>query len=89
MLSELIDNSRTDKNRDHSYIELYQTLLVGKKETARNVLEIGIGDNYPQYNFFNGGSIKLWHDFFTNATVHALDIKPPEEVWDKIKNRNF
>jgi hypothetical protein len=88
MLSELIDNSRTDKNRDHSYIDLYQKLLVGKKETALNVLEIGIGDNYPQYNFFNGGSIKLWHDFFTNATVHALDIKPPEEVWDTIKNND-
>ena len=42
MLSVLIDNSRTDKNRDHSYIDLYQTLLVGKKETALNVLEIGV-----------------------------------------------
>jgi hypothetical protein len=88
MLSELIDNSRTDKNTTHSYIDLYQTLLVGKKETARNVLEIGIGDN-PRHPFVdNGGSIKLWHDFFTNATVHALDIKPPEEVWNKIKNND-
>ena len=41
MLSELIDNSRTDKNTSHSYIDLYQRLLVGKKETAVNVLEIG------------------------------------------------
>ena len=86
MLCELIDNSRTDKNTTHSYIDLYQTLLVGKKETAVNVLEIGIGDNpyHPQVS--NGGSIKLWHDFFPNATVYALDIKKPEEVWDAIKN---
>ena len=88
MLSELIDNSRTDKNRDHSYIDLYQRLLIGKKETALNILEIGIGDNYPHYGFFNGGSIKLWHDFFTNANVYALDIKPPDEVWDRIKNND-
>ena len=88
MLSELIDNSRTDKNRDHSYIDLYQKLLVSKKETATNVLEVGIGDNYPQYGFFNGGSIKLWHDFFPNATIYALDIKKPEEVWDNIKNND-
>jgi hypothetical protein len=79
MLAELIDNSRTDKNTTHSYIELYQKLLVGKKETAVNVLEIGVA---------NGGSIKLWHDFFTNATVHALDIKPFNEVWDNIKNND-
>ena len=37
MLSELIDNSRTDKNTLHSYIDLYQKLLVGKKETAVNL----------------------------------------------------
>ncbi len=88
MLAELIDNSRTDKNTTHSYIDLYQKLLVGKKETAVNVLEIGIGDNPSHPTVTNGGSIQLWHDFFTNATVHALDIKPPEEVWDKIKNND-
>ena len=45
-----------------------------------------IGDNpyHPQVS--NGGSIKLWHDFFPNANVYALDIKKPEEVWDAIKN---
>jgi hypothetical protein len=86
MLCELIDNSRTDKNTTHSYIDLYQTLLVGKKETAVNVLEIGIGDNPYHPHVSNGGSIKLWHDFFPNATVYALDIKKPEEVWDAIKN---
>jgi hypothetical protein len=88
MLAELIDNSRTDKNTTHSYIDLYQKLLVGKKETAVNVLEIGIGDNPSHPTVTNGGSIQLWHDFFTNATVHALDIKVPSEVWDNIKNND-
>ena len=54
-LSTIVDNSRTDKNTIHSYLELYQSLLVHKKNTAKNVLEVGI---------YCGGSIKLWHDFF-------------------------
>jgi len=41
-LEEIVDNSRTDKNTIHSYLPLYQTLLISKKETARNVLEVGI-----------------------------------------------
>jgi len=41
-LQELVDNSITDKNSTHSYLPLYQKLLTSKKETAKNVLEIGI-----------------------------------------------
>jgi hypothetical protein len=88
MLSELIDNARTDKNTTHSYIDLYQLLLHKKKETALNVLEIGIGDNPEDPIIVNGGSIKLWHDFFTNANVYALDIKKEEKVWSEIQNKD-
>jgi len=35
-LAEIADNSRTDKNTTHSYLDLYQSLLLSKKETARN-----------------------------------------------------
>ena len=41
-LEDLVDNTRTDKNTIHSYLPLYQDLLVNKKESAKNVLEIGI-----------------------------------------------
>jgi hypothetical protein len=41
-LEEIVDNSRTDKNTLHSYLPLYQKLLISKKETAKNVLEVGI-----------------------------------------------
>jgi hypothetical protein len=37
-LTELVDNTKTDKNTVHSYLELYQTLLFNKKETAKDVL---------------------------------------------------
>jgi glutaredoxin-related protein len=83
-LLELVDNTRTDKNTTHSYLGLYQELLVSKKDTAKNVLEIGIGDG--NQGISDGGSIKLWHEFFINATVYALDIKNIDSVWNGIKN---
>ena len=79
MLTNIVDDSRTDKNTVHSYLPLYQELLIGKKDTAKNVLEIGI---------YNGGSIKLWSDFFTNATVYGLDIMHIDNVWNEIKNKS-
>jgi hypothetical protein len=83
-LTDLVDNKRTDKNTAHSYLNLYQELLVDKKDTAKNVLEIGIGDG--NQGISDGGSILLWHDFFTQATVYALDIKHVDSVWNGIKN---
>jgi hypothetical protein len=76
-LKDIIDNTTTDKNTVHSYLDLYQPLFEKKKETAKNVLEIGI---------CNGGSIKLWRDYFRNATIHALDIMQISEVSSEIKN---
>lgn len=77
-LIDLADDSRTDKNTVHSYLDLYQRLLSSKKDTARNILEVGI---------YQGGSIKLWHDFFTNATVYGLDIMDTEDVWSELQNK--
>ena len=76
-LEELVDNSRTDKNTTHSYLPLYQHLLQSKKETAKNVLEVGVQ---------RGGSIKLWRDFFPNATVYGIDSMQEREVSADLKN---
>lgn len=85
-MESIVDNSRTDKNTVHSYLPLYDQLLKNKKESAKHVLEVGIGDWHQGVT--NGGSIKLWHDYFTNATVHALDICSIDRVWNGIKNNN-
>jgi hypothetical protein len=85
MLKSLADNTRTDKNTVHSYLDLYETLLNKKKNTAKNVLEVGIGDFYGRGN---GGSIMLWHNYFQNATVYALDIQHIDKIWDELKNKN-
>jgi hypothetical protein len=77
-LESIADNTRTDKNTVHSYLPLYQTLLEGKRENAKHVLEVGI---------FDGGSIKMWHDFFPNAIVYGVDVMTMDTVWDELKNK--
>jgi hypothetical protein len=83
-LFDLVDNNRTDKNTIHSYLDLYEKKFHDKKNKAKNVLEIGIGP----YKNSNGGSIKLWHDYFVNANVYALDVLHIDNVWDDIKNND-
>jgi hypothetical protein len=77
-LIDLVNNERTDKNTLHSYLDLYEKILSYKKETAKNVLEIGVSA---------GGSIMLWHDYFTNANIYGLDIMKIKYMWDELKNK--
>ena len=78
-LKNLVDNSRTDKDTTHSYLDLYDKLLSSKRLTAKNILEIGI---------YLGGSIKLWADYFKHAKIYAFDILPINYVWNEIKYKN-
>jgi hypothetical protein len=84
MSLEEFNNSKTDKNTTHSYLPLYNNLLKKIKYSAKNVLEVGIGD----FGEKNGGSIKLWKDYFTNATIYGLDILPNNRVMDELLNDN-
>ena len=77
-LKELVDNSLTDKEKSHGYLDLYEKLLCNKKISAKNILEVGIGD----FNLKNGGSIKLWYDYFVNATIYGIDILSIDRVID-------
>lgn len=74
-LKELVDNTRTDKNTLHSYLDVYDPLFLRLKDTAKNVLEVGVSD---------GGSLKLWFDYFTRANVWAVDSCPVNPVWADI-----
>ena len=77
VLIDLIDNKRTDKNTVHSYLDLYERLFYKKRSSALNILEIGIKD---------GGSIKLWRDYFSNAHIYGLDCVSINKLWDELKN---
>jgi hypothetical protein len=83
-LKHLVDNSLTDKQRSHGYLDLYEKLLNKKQLTSKYVLEVGIGD----FNLKNGGSIKLWYDYFKNATIFGLDILSIDRVIDELINND-
>jgi cephalosporin hydroxylase len=76
-LYNIINSDKTDKNTVHSYLDLYQQLFSNKQFSAKNILEIGID---------RGGSIKLWSDFFINATIYGLDTMNIDSVWEEIIN---
>jgi cephalosporin hydroxylase len=78
-LIQLINNDKTDKNTVHSYLPLYESLIKHKKNTCETIIEVGIKD---------GGSIKLWHDYFPNAKIYGCDIQDETTMWDEIKNND-
>jgi hypothetical protein len=45
--------------------------MSSKKNISKNVLEIGIN---------TGGSIKLWNQYFPNATIYGVDINHPSAI---------
>jgi hypothetical protein len=67
MLKSLVNNQLTDKDTAHSYLDTYDSLFGRLRTSAIRVVEIGV---------YDGGSIALWSDFFTNATIYGLDIVP-------------
>ena len=87
MLQELSQNLNgySDKSTTHSYIDLYNKLLFKIKDTALNVLEIGIG-NWADSK--NGASILLWLKYFKQADIYAIDIISQQYMINDIKNND-
>jgi len=56
------DTSKIDL---HNYIPTYEKLFNDFKDKPIEFLEIGI---------YNGGSLKLWRDYFTQANITGIDI---------------
>ena len=56
------DTSKIDL---HNYIPTYEKLFHDFKNKPIDFLEIGI---------YNGGSLKLWRDYFTQANITGIDI---------------
>ena len=64
-LTELGTLHQTDKV-DHGFTDVYEKLFAPLRKNKLNFLEIGI---------WEGGSIKMWRDYFTNATIYGADIE--------------
>lgn len=60
------DPGWTDKERfGHAYVSVYEMLFAPIRNRVRNITEIGV---------FLGGSLPLWHGYFPNAHVWAIDV---------------
>jgi hypothetical protein len=80
-LCALFEKYKSDKCHEiyHTYSKLYYDLLCDKKNSALNILEIGIGNKELMVpivgqDYQEGASLKAWRDFFTKANVFGLDI---------------
>ena len=81
-LHQLLQENKydTDKESKHGYISFYEHYLSPFRDQKINLLEIGI---------WKGGSIRLWSDYFSTASITGLDIseetinnfgKPPPQA---------
>lgn len=55
----------TDKGSYHDYLEGYYSKELTNPEKVTSILEIGVQ---------NGGSLILWHEWFTNAKIVGIDV---------------
>ena len=63
-----------DKGDVHSYIDVYEDILAPYRNTAKNVLEIGL---------MSGESLRMWTEYF-DGTVYGIDVtvKPIDGLAD-------
>ena len=90
-LKKLFDLHGSDKASKHKYDIIYEKYMKHRKTDKLNLLEIGV---------FKGDSIKVWLDYFPNATIYGIDIfvriKPedikvlsnPRVKWAKCNSTN-
>ena len=70
----------------HSYLDLYQKLLVKKKDTAKNILEIGILDGGSIKNldtYFDKDKLKKRYICAENGQVRFFDIEDLPKIKTK------
>ncbi len=74
-LEQIAADLPTDKKSVHSYLPFYDRLLAAFRNSAENVLEIGVD---------GGGSLVMWNEFFKNSYIFGIDINQCPEL---IKHR--
>jgi hypothetical protein len=82
----------TDKASDrHGYTRFYQRHFGPHRDVVESVLEIGVGGTTSNEGYetsAGGQSLRMWSDYFPNATIfgvdiHAKDIKAPRVVFEQ------
>jgi hypothetical protein len=100
-LTELANYHASDKGTSgpsntwpvHNYTDVYDAYLNPLRERSLTMLEIGLGVTGENWHSAivhgrnsGGASLKMWYDYFPNATIFGLDINPcPYLDNDRIK----
>ena len=63
-LKVIAEKEFTDKVA-HSYLDKYEFFLKARKDKKFNLLELGV---------FDGGSLRMWKNYFPNAEIYGVDI---------------
>jgi hypothetical protein len=64
----------------HTYADFYEFMFSRTRDSVTSILECGIGTNNPDLpsNMTSSGrpgaSLRVWRDFFPNATIYGVDI---------------
>lgn len=70
-LQEIGRKFGTDKSHHQhngvTYLDIYEKYLAGKRDEVKTVVEIGV---------WEGKSVKMWREYFPNATIYGVDIDP-------------
>lgn len=67
-LCELAEQYGTDKLR-HGYTPLYHELFAPMRGMPVNVVELGV---------YRGASVRMWADYFPDANIFAVDVRPAQ-----------
>ncbi len=59
--------SKSGESSGHDYLRIYEKFFEPYRDTAVRVLEVGV---------LGGSSLRTWEEYFPNATIYGLDIKP-------------
>jgi len=80
-LTKLAKKHGTDKGpMKHYYTRSYDSIFARMRNDKIKILEIGVAD---------GASIKMWLDYFPNATIYGLDILDLKPKALGIKDKRF
>lgn len=79
LLDDLAIKHKADKgSRYHNFAVKYEKLFSGIRESVTSILEIGVAQ---------GQSLRMWVDYFPNATVHGADISEASRVCESYSSR--
>jgi len=71
-LTDLAIKHKTDKWGIHFYTPHYERHFKHLRDQEINVLEIGVGGYEDPHS--GGESLRMWKEFFPNATIYGIDI---------------